>query len=172
MLSSEVVNNLSATLTSVGLTPVDGTSNVDKDDTISAEIKIDLSAPIESEILSEIFPPLSADITGEVPLTVATTKVLMNSTAFWNSHSESVISRATIIVYSDYKTVTENGKTSVVPGVKIADGIHDIASLPFISDACLVELHNHINNTEIHITQEERERWNQITVGLFWDYDL
>ena len=46
-----------------------------------------------------------------------------------------------------------------IPAVKIGDGLAYLIDLPFI-DASVTRLMEHINNTQIHITQAEREFWN------------
>lgn len=70
-----------------------------------------------------------------------------------------------IIVYTDYKTVTKDGVTQYVPGVKIGDGNAFVVDLPFVTDAVeaasiLAELEAHINDTNVHTSAEEKNTWN------------
>lgn len=65
-----------------------------------------------------------------------------------------------IIVYTDYKTITKNGQTVTVPGVKIGSGNSYVQDLAFITDAEADSLLSHINNTTVHITTAERLYWN------------
>ena len=44
--------------------------------------------------------------------------------------------------------------------IKIGDGSTNIASLPFVNEDLETELNNHITNTSQHITDVEREQWN------------
>lgn len=170
-INAESKRVLNAVLTAGGLTPVEGTIEISPEKTISATVEANLVNPVIGSVLADL-SPLQADISGEVPTRVATTKVLMNSVAYWESVGDTIPSAATIIVYADYKVVEIDGVPVTIPGVKIADGIRDIATLPFITDFIMIELQDHINNTEIHITQEERERWNNTDFSLRWDYDL
>lgn len=170
-INAESKRVLNATLSAGGLAPVKGTIEISPQKTISATVEADLGNPVIGSIIADL-TPLRANISGEVPTRVATTKVLMNSTAYWDSVGDTVPSAATIIVYSDYMVTEIGGEQVVVPGVKIADGVRDIASLPFITDFVMAIIQNHINNTEIHITQEERDRWNNMSLTLRWDYDL
>lgn len=75
-------------------------------------------------------------------------KVLYASTATWNSKPKTLSKAGFIYIYSDYR----DGK----PAIKIGDGKAYLIDLPFTDD----EFINHINNDVIHITQEEREYWN------------
>lgn len=75
-------------------------------------------------------------------------KVLYASTATWNSKPKTLSKAGFIYIYSDYR----DGK----PAIKIGDGKAYLIDLPFTDD----EFVNHINNTVIHITQEERDKWN------------
>lgn len=68
---------------------------------------------------------------------------------YWYEHKDEVYSAGTIIV-----NTSQN-----VPMVKISDGMSSVLSLPFINENYGAVL-EHIANTEVHITQKEREKWN------------
>lgn len=73
--------------------------------------------------------------------------------------TKTVSEKGHIYVYSDYYTDSEG---VAHPAMRIGDGKAYIADLPVagvtVSDVdAIVE---HINNADIHITQQERERWN------------
>lgn len=78
--------------------------------------------------------------------------LLYNSVEEWNNNRSYIPAAGDIIVYSDYKQ--EDGK--VIAGVKIGDGTTYVVDLPFLTDA----YQEHINNSSIHITSEERTFWN------------
>lgn len=66
-----------------------------------------------------------------------------------------------VIIYTDYQDV--DGQ--YVPGIKIGDGTTYVQDLPFLGAYERDMLLLHINNHDIHITPEERARWNhKITV--------
>lgn len=81
-------------------------------------------------------------------------KIISHTTAEWESLGVSTVSESGVLyVYTDYKQ-DESGNN--IPGFKMGDGNAYVADLPFSSaifDA-------HMNNTDIHITAAEREKWN------------
>ena len=83
----------------------------------------------------------------------ATSSVLYNTTAGWNAQPQLVAAANTLYVYAD-RSFDASGNP--VPGFKVGDGNAYLIDVPF-SDAIFQE---HIANTEIHITQSEREFWN------------
>ena len=78
--------------------------------------------------------------------------VLFDTKAHWNALIDIVSVKNTVYVYTDYMQ-TDQG---VVAGVKVGDGTSYIVDLPF-TDTLLQE---HINNTDIHVTTEEKAFWN------------
>lgn len=72
---------------------------------------------------------------------------------YWNSHATLVGEKDAVYVYTDYST-DEHGND--VPGIKIGDGLSYLIDSPFLDVNC----RSHMDNTEIHITQTEREFWN------------
>ena len=83
-------------------------------------------------------------------------KILSNTKDGWNSQPNLIAEKNTLYVYSDYRTVTEDGQEKVVPGVKVGDGTSYLIDMPFMDAG----MSDHIMNTIIHITQDEREFWN------------
>lgn len=81
-------------------------------------------------------------------------KIISHTTAEWESLGVSTVSESGVLyVYTDYKQ-DESGKN--IPGFKMGDGNAYVADLPFSS--ALFDAH--MNNTDIHITAAEREKWN------------
>lgn len=76
----------------------------------------------------------------------------LGTTAYWNSKSSYRPVKGMIIVYTDYK----EGK----PAIKIGDGNAYLSNIPFVNEGIEEILETHIANNIIHITQEEREFWN------------
>ena len=82
------------------------------------------------------------------------------TTEEWNSQIGYVPVPGEIIIYSDYKTKEVDGQIINVPGIKIGTGNAYIQDLAFINDNSSEELYEHIRNTVMHVTEEERRRWN------------
>lgn len=79
-------------------------------------------------------------------------RFLYGSTEYWNSFPELVAQANTVYVYVDYKEI--DGKP--VPGFKLGDGTSYLIDMPY-TDA---EFQDHIKNRVVHITAEERIKWN------------
>lgn len=85
--------------------------------------------------------------------------VICDTTANWATRGLSESIEGMIYVWTDYQVV--DGEN--IPGVKIGTGNAYIIDLPFI-DAKYAQ---HIADTAIHITQTEREFWNnKVTVYM------
>lgn len=82
--------------------------------------------------------------------------IQVNTTDYWNSRIGYIPAAGTIIVYSDYKEV--NGK--VIPGIKVGSGNGYVQDLGFVSEDTSTDLLEHINNTIVHVTSQDRLRWD------------
>ena len=71
----------------------------------------------------------------------------------WDSQPTLVSEAGVMYIYKDHST-TSSGEE--VPAFKIGDGTTYLIDLPFNDDL----LTEHINNTTVHITEEERIFWN------------
>lgn len=76
----------------------------------------------------------------------------INTTSYWEAHSSYRPDRGMIVVYTDY----QDGK----PAIKVGTGNADLSNLPFINEGISNLVVEHIANRIIHITQEERDKWN------------
>lgn len=88
-----------------------------------------------------------------------------NTTAGWNSMPQYLPKAGEICIYTDYTTIRDDmGNTIVYPGIKIGDGNSYLIDMPFVGaeirHEVLQSLREHERNTTIHITQAEREFWN------------
>ena len=79
--------------------------------------------------------------------------VFANTTEYWNSRPSLVTIKGAIYVYTDYE---QDDQGNDVPGLKVGDGMGYLIDAPFTTDP----YYNHIRNNFIHITPEEREKWN------------
>lgn len=79
-----------------------------------------------------------------------------DTTEHWNSTSNFAPLKGEIIIYDDYEIV--DGKN--IPNIKIGDGLAYVQDLPFVDSGIRDQLIAHINNQGIHVTQEEKDFWN------------
>ena len=91
--------------------------------------------------------------------------VSRDTTENWNKYGKFIPKRGEVIVYEDHRTMKDElGNDVFIPGIKIGDGNGYLVDLPFCDDGLRVELltllHDHAANTDIHVTPEEKEFWN------------
>lgn len=80
-------------------------------------------------------------------------QVLFNTTSGWSAQTTLVSDANTLYVYTDHQTDSQGND---VAGIKVGDGSAYVVDLPF-TDAVATE---HINDSTIHITNTERNYWN------------
>lgn len=80
-------------------------------------------------------------------------QVIFDTTAGWSAQTSLVSKKDTLYVYTDHQTDAQGNK---VAGIKAGDGLAYVVDLPF-TDAILTE---HIADNVRHITQTERDFWN------------
>lgn len=80
-------------------------------------------------------------------------KVLYATTATWNSKPQLVSEQGYLYIYSDYK---QNEQGQNIAGFKVGDGTSYLIDMPFTDE----QLEMHLLDTIVHITQEERDKWN------------
>lgn len=83
-----------------------------------------------------------------------------NTTAYWNSLVGFKPSAGEVIVYSDYHKIIKDGVEIDVPGVKIGSGNAFVQDLAFLGEYEAGILLEHITDTSIHVTPQEKEFWN------------
>lgn len=82
--------------------------------------------------------------------------IRINTTSAWNSDISYVPQKGQIIIYSDGSV--KDGVS--YPRFKVGDGNAFLIDLPFLSGELEAILNDHINNSSIHISAEERTKWN------------
>lgn len=86
-------------------------------------------------------------------------KYYEGNTAWWSTQTSLVSEKNAVYIYSDYREEQQqDGSFKTVPGVKIGDGLAYVVDLPFIDNT--EDLNRHIQDTDIHITADERLFWN------------
>lgn len=91
-------------------------------------------------------------------------KMKRDTTANWNNAVGFIPLDGEIIIYTDYKTITEvidnQNVTKNVPGIKIGDGNAYVQDLPFMDNDLRDALMAHIANTNVHVTLNDKAFWN------------
>lgn len=78
---------------------------------------------------------------------------------YWDSQISYVPPMNSILVYW-IENQDENNNITLTPKLKIGDGNAYCVDLPFIDDKLLEKIDNHINDTDIHVTLQEKNFWN------------
>lgn len=87
-------------------------------------------------------------------------KAVVDTTENWNNDLQFIPEKGLIVVYSDKKTIIRDGQTVNIPGIKIGDGSSYLIDLPFVGDEWATIMEDHIRDTNIHVTLEEKAFWN------------
>ena len=82
-----------------------------------------------------------------------TENVRVATTEEWNSQPQLIGLRGVVYIYSDHE-MTDDGKP--IPGFKVGDGLGYLIDAPFNDDLAI----QHIADTSIHVTDAEKEFWN------------
>lgn len=77
----------------------------------------------------------------------------------WESENRQTSQPGILYVTTDYKTVTKDETTYNIPAFKLGDGNAYVVDLPYATVDEETFL-SHVNDKVIHITQAEREFWN------------
>ncbi len=127
--------------------------------------KLSVDFNVINDLAIDISSSQSMDVQfGSVYMVGGDCKVLYASTETWNSKPDLISEKGYIYIYSDYK---QNDQGQNIAGFKVGDGNAYLIDLPFSDEA----LTNHINDTVVHITQAEREFWND-KVRCYIDADV
>lgn len=90
----------------------------------------------------------------------ATIIIKHDTTARWNAAVGFIPAEGEIIVYTDYQKKEVNGETILIPGIKIGTGNAYVQDLAFVGAAESARLLEHVSDTAIHVTPEDRAFWN------------
>lgn len=81
--------------------------------------------------------------------------VRFDTTANWNAQRSLIAAEGVVYVYTDYERIDQVD----IPAIKVGDGTSYLIDMPFVSGN-KTALQNHIEDTNIHVTAEERLFWN------------
>ena len=89
------------------------------------------------------------------------------TTEEWRQTPRLISEKNALYIYSDRDVETDpvSGQDINVPGIKVGDGTTYLIDLPFVDDI----IREHIRNTDIHITPQERDFWNNKNRGFVED---
>jgi len=87
------------------------------------------------------------------------TAIQMNTTEGWNSNPSFISQVGIIYCYTDYSQYQKDGRTIIVPGIKVGSGAYLIDE-PFINQDVYDFLYDHIRNESIHVSPQDRQRWD------------
>lgn len=80
-----------------------------------------------------------------------------DTTENWNIQVSLVSQKDHIYVYTDYAEYNNVD----YPGIKIGDGTSYLIDMPFVNGDVALKLTTHINNNNIHVTSNEKEKWDE-----------
>lgn len=141
-----VINNISVDFIAVP-DPIE--LRAKSNETIDAEL--DAYKAINAEFDSNI-KPLEVDF-GTIYVVSGDCRVLCASTATWNSKPELISSNGYIYIYSDYR---KDSNEQNIASFKVGDGTSYLIDMPFTDEL----LYAHLSNSDIHVTSQDREFWN------------
>lgn len=72
-----------------------------------------------------------------------------NTTAYWKEHKDYVPEDGCVIIYSDYKQISQNGVMKNIPSMKIGDGVTPVDELCFTNQAPAASLEHALKIGEI-----------------------
>lgn len=82
----------------------------------------------------------------------------------WNSDITFLSEKNVLYIYSNFKVFSKNEQEEIyLPGLKIGDGKSYLIDLPFLNDFdnnIEKVLLDHISNNNIHISDQQRNFWN------------
>lgn len=141
-----VVNNIDVDFT-LAPQPIEVSANSDA----SVDAQFNSNEQVDAQFASNI-QPLDAQF-GTIYVVSGDCKVLYASTATWNSQPQLISARGYIYIYSDYR---KDGQGRNIASMKVGDGSSYLIDMPFTDDL----LYAHLADDVRHITQAEREFWN------------
>ena len=95
-------------------------------------------------------------------------KAMYDTTENWNNDPLFIPEKGIVVVYSDHGTIMHDGEEITVAGIKIGDGNAYLIDLPFIGDDWVQIFDEHMNDSDIHVSLEEKAFWNnKLNVELF-----
>lgn len=86
--------------------------------------------------------------------------IICRTTAEWNSEPGYISKDGFIYIYSDKETINIGGQIILIPGIKIGRAGYPLMDLGFVTDSLAERLSAHVTDGRIHITDADREYWD------------
>lgn len=139
-----------------------------KNDTEANWARAQNFVPLPGEIIiysADDFTPFSRIKIGDgqtsvvnLPFLHATAlNIQYNTTEYWNANGRWIPAAGEVVIYSDGNTSITDGIMYVSPAFKIGDGETYLIDLPY---AYSNNFQGHIDNTNIHVSAEDRAFWD------------
>jgi len=137
---------------------IDGTiaGDLSKTNRLSGSLVADKT--LSGKLTQSSSPSLAGSLT--IPTVVDGHRIYYDTTEHWNMQIDLIAKEGTIYIYSDHESLEEDSVTKYVPGIKIGDGTSYLIDMPFVGDAMSQQLIEHIANMTMHVTDAERNFWN------------
>ena len=100
--------------------------------------------------------------------------LLYHTEAEWDAQSALISGRGVIYIYSDHTKVVNptTGEITIIPAIKIGDGVSYLSELPFVGGGVSPEVeeelqevettvNNHVADDAAHVSEEDREEWGR-----------
>lgn len=118
-------------------------------------IEVNVEASTEVCVCTETGSDAMVEI-DNVQIIARNTSIEFGTVAYWAERVDYIPAKGSIIVYEDYKVIDGNN----YPAIKIADGVAYLIDQPYVNQAEADALYAHILNTTVHVTEAEKEFWN------------
>ena len=79
---------------------------------------------------------------------------------YWDTQYNFVPPLNMILIYTNQGQIEQNNQIINIPRIKIGDGATYCADLPFVDDNIFSILETHVNNSNIHVTPQEKDFWS------------
>lgn len=86
--------------------------------------------------------------------------VVSGTKEYWATQRDYIPPLNTVVVYTNAGKIENDDQTINIPRIKIGDGNTYCIDLPFVDEHILNKLENHINDSNIHVTPQEKNFWN------------
>lgn len=83
-------------------------------------------------------------------------RIVIHTTDEWEEAGRNISETGVLYIYSDGYELQDG---TVIPRIKIGDGLAYISSLPFFDDKLRLDLTRHIDDIDIHVTYQEKMAW-------------
>lgn len=96
-----------------------------------------------------------------ISVSPAGAKIYYDTKENWDLQVDLIAKKAAIYVYSDASYQSDgHGNNTPIPALKVGDGSSYLIDMPFVNADLTEQILSHVNNELIHVSEEDREKWN------------